>query len=55
MAWVWNMVRETRKVHKLRDSLSCDDGRWIQLGQERVQWLPLVLAVLNRCVLLPED
>jgi hypothetical protein len=52
---VCNMVRKTGKVHKLRDSLSCDVGKWMQLGQDRVQWLPLVLAVLNCCVLLPES
>jgi hypothetical protein len=24
-----------------------DDGRWIELAQDRVQWWALVLAVLN--------
>jgi hypothetical protein len=33
----------------------CDDGRWIELAQYRVQWWALVLAVLNLCVLLPES
>ena len=42
-------------VNKVRDNLSCDGGKWIQLAQDRVHWLPLVLAVLNLCVLLPES
>ena len=31
----------------------CQDGRWMELAEDRVQWWALVLAVLNRCVLLP--
>jgi len=30
-----------------------EDRRWIELAQDCVQWWALVLAVLNRCVLLP--
>jgi hypothetical protein len=26
----------------------CEDGRWIELAQDRVQWQPVVLAVLSR-------
>ena len=33
----------------------CEDGRWMELAQDRVQWWSLVLAVLNRCVVLPES
>jgi hypothetical protein len=29
-------------------------GRWMELAQDRVQSRALVLAKLNRCVLLPE-
>jgi len=32
----------------------CEDGRWMELAQDRVQWQALVLAVLNLLVLLPE-
>jgi hypothetical protein len=32
-----------------------EDGRWIELAQDRVQWRALVLAVLNLRVLLPES
>jgi hypothetical protein len=32
----------------------CDDGRWMKLAQDRVQWQALVLAVLNPLVLTPE-
>ena len=35
--------------------IGCEDGRWMELAQDRVQWWALVLAVLNRCVLLPES
>ena len=35
--------------------IGCEDGTWIELAQDRVQWLVLVLASLNRCVLLPES
>ena len=35
--------------------IGCGDGSWMELAQDRVQWWALVLAVLNRCVLLPES
>ena len=35
--------------------IGCEDGRWMELAQDRVQWWALVLAVLNICVLLPES
>jgi hypothetical protein len=38
----------------LRDT-GCEDGRWTELAQDRVQWRALVLAVLNLRVLLPES
>jgi hypothetical protein len=31
-----------------------EDGRWMELAQDRVEWWALVLAVLNLLVLLPE-
>jgi hypothetical protein len=34
--------------------MGCEDGRWMELAQDRVQWRALVLAVLNLHVLLPE-
>ena len=38
------------------EEIHCDEGRWwMELAQDRVQWWALVLAVLNRCVLLPES
>jgi hypothetical protein len=27
--------------------IGCEDGRWMELAQDRVQWRDLVLAVLN--------
>ena len=35
--------------------IGCEDGRWMELAQDRVQWQALVLAVLNLLVLLPES
>jgi hypothetical protein len=32
----------------------CQEGKWMELAQDRVQWLVLVLAVLKLRVLLPE-
>jgi len=34
--------------------IECEDGRWVELAHNHVQWWALVLAVLNLCVLLPE-
>jgi len=34
--------------------ICCEDGRWIKLAQDCVQWWVLVLAVLNLCVLPPD-
>jgi len=35
--------------------IGCEDGRWMELTQDRVQWCALILAVSNRCVLLSES
>jgi len=35
--------------------MCCEDGSWIELAQDRVQWQVLVPAVSNLCVLLPEN
>jgi len=34
--------------------IGCEDGRWMELAQDCVQWWALVLAVLNLGVLLPQ-
>jgi hypothetical protein len=34
--------------------VGCKDVSWTQLAQDRVQWQALLLAVLNRGILLPE-
>ena len=34
--------------------MGCEDGRWMELAQDRVQWQALALAVLNLLVLLPD-
>lgn len=33
--------------------IGSEDGKWMKLAQDRAQWLPLVLVVLNFRVLLP--
>jgi hypothetical protein len=35
--------------------MGCEDGRWMKLAQDRVQWRALALAVLNLRVLLPKS
>jgi len=35
--------------------IGCEEGRWMELPQDRVQWQALVLSVLNFLVLLPES
>jgi hypothetical protein len=42
-------------VKQLMGVTGCDGAMWIELAQDRVQWWALVLAVLSRCVLLPES
>jgi hypothetical protein len=44
--WESNIKMDLREI-------GCEDGRWIELAQDRVQWRALVLAVLNLGVLLP--
>jgi hypothetical protein len=34
-------------------TIGCESGRWMELAQDRVYWWAVVLAVMNRCVLLP--
>jgi hypothetical protein len=33
--------------------IGCEDGRWMELAQDCLQWSALVLKVLNLWVLLP--
>jgi hypothetical protein len=55
-----NVYTEDRKKRRegnikmdLRET-GCENGRWMELAQDRVQWQALVLAVLNLLVLLPQ-
>jgi hypothetical protein len=34
--------------------MGCEDGRWMELAQDRVQWRALVLLVLNLGVMVPQ-
>ena len=45
------VVLQLVSVKDLKE-IGCEDGRWIELAEDRVQWQVLVLAVLNLCVLL---
>jgi hypothetical protein len=33
--------------------IHCEDGRWLELAHDCVQWQALVSAVLKLCILLP--
>jgi hypothetical protein len=46
------MIREDNISIDLRE-VGCEDGRWMELAQDCVQWRALVLAVLNLWILLP--
>ena len=46
--------RLTRTYTHLME-MGCEDGRWMELAKDRVQWWAWILAVLNLCVLLPES
>jgi hypothetical protein len=35
--------------------IGCGDDRWMELAQDRVQWLAFVTEVLKFLVLLPES
>ena len=35
--------------------IGCEVGGWMELAYDRVQWWAMVLAVLNRCVMLSES
>jgi hypothetical protein len=35
--------------------IGCENGRWMELAQDRVQWRALIVAVLNLRDLLPEN
>jgi hypothetical protein len=47
-----NKKRDLISKMDLRE-ICCEDGRWMELAEDRVQWQALVLAVLNLLVLLP--
>ena len=34
--------------------VGCENWPWMEVAYDRVMWWALVLAVLKRCVLLPE-
>jgi len=37
-----------------RRDIGCEDGRWMELAQDCVQWWALLLDILNFLVLLSE-
>jgi hypothetical protein len=42
-------------IRKIFRCMGYEDGRWMELAEDRVQWQALLLAVLNLLVLLPES
>jgi len=49
-----NWRREYNIKKNLRE-IDFGGGRWMELAQNPVQWLPLMLAVLNLRIILPEE
>jgi hypothetical protein len=35
--------------------IGCDDGWWMELAHDPVEWWAFVLMVINLCVMLPEN
>jgi hypothetical protein len=53
---LWVLLLEYQLISKVDiRGTGCEDGRWMELAQVRVQWRTLVLAALNLWVLLPES
>jgi hypothetical protein len=51
---LWNLLRVSVNLLDVEE-VGCEDGRRMELAQDRVKWWALVLAVLNLRVLLPES
>jgi hypothetical protein len=43
---------QTRSAHDLEE-MGCEDHRWMEIDQDRVQWAGLFLGFLNLWSLLP--
>jgi hypothetical protein len=39
-------IRELGNYMLVRE-IGCEDGKWMELAQDRVQWWPFILVVLN--------
>jgi hypothetical protein len=48
-------AQEGNTVGRRNFETGCEDGRWMELAQDRVQFRALVLSALNLRVLLPEN
>jgi hypothetical protein len=47
--------RKEDNINMYLRKAGCEDGKWVELAQDHVQWRALVLAVLKLRVLLPES
>jgi hypothetical protein len=52
MVPICSQIRRTTVVIA-RSEAGSEDGKWVELAQDRVQWRALELAVMNLRVLLP--
>jgi hypothetical protein len=53
--WWINLLESVHLEDRDEDGKGGNDGMWMELAQNHVQWRALVLAVLNLGVLLPEN
>jgi DNA polymerase III delta prime subunit len=49
----WQRRRAEDNIKMDLREIGCEDGRWLEVAEERIQWRALVLRMLELRVLLP--